>query len=45
MKTTMIALALLLGLAGATLAPSGQAHAQGWTNTNGGGVQGSGGAG
>ena len=45
MKTMMIALALLLGLSGAALVPSGPAHAQGWTNTNGGGVQGSGGAG
>jgi len=43
MKTTMIALALLLGLAGATLAPSAPAQAQGWTTTHGGGAQGGGG--
>jgi hypothetical protein len=41
MRTTMIALALFLGLAlgGATLIPGGQAHAAGmsWTNDNQGG--------
>jgi hypothetical protein len=41
MRTTMIALALFLGLAvgGATLIPSGQAHAEStsWTNANNGG--------
>ncbi|MBV8615177.1 MAG: hypothetical protein JOY66_15630 [Acetobacteraceae bacterium] len=45
MKTLIIALALLLGVAGGALVPSGPAHAQGWNNTNGGGVQGGGGAG
>ena len=45
MKTLMIALALLFGVAGAALVPSAQAHAQGWTNTNGGGPQSGGGAG
>jgi hypothetical protein len=45
MKTTMIALALLLGLAGAALAPSAPAHAQGWIHANGGGAQGGGGSG
>ena len=45
MKAAMIALALLLGLAGATLAPSAPAHAQGWIHANGGGAQGGGGSG
>ncbi len=46
MRTTMIALALFLGLAigGTALLPSGQAHAAGmsWTNSDGGGCQGGG---
>lgn len=44
MKTSMLALALLLGLAvgGAALMPSGQAHAANtsWTNANSGGGNG-----
>ena len=48
MRATMIALALFLGLAvgGASLIPSGQAHAEAaWNNGNGGGAVGGGGAG
>ena len=48
MKSTMIALALFLGLAvgGAALVPGGQAHAEAaWNNGNGGGAVGGGGAG
>ncbi len=45
MKATMIAFALILGVAvgGTTLIPSGQAHAATWNNGNGGGALGSGG--